>query len=99
VLEAEGIRIQRNFSGSYLPWREIMNLEVGGSGKVRFVRVRTTAGRMVRLPAPMAGGGFDGTRFDAEIAEIAAAFNAARARVGGTDETGHGVTRIGSHRF
>ncbi|WP_344656584.1 PH domain-containing protein [Catenulispora subtropica] len=79
VLEAGGIRMHRTFSSRYLPWNEITGVEVIARAKVRLVHVRTSSGQLVRLPAPIAGGSFEDTQFDAQVAEITAAWSAATA--------------------
>jgi hypothetical protein len=102
MLEAAGIRMRRTFSVKYLPWKEITGVEISERGKMRFAQVRTSFGKTVRLPAPMAGGGFDGSRFDAQVAEITAAWVAANP----IDEHGEvrhsadpGRVGRGSHEF
>ncbi|ACU69962.1 hypothetical protein Caci_1036 [Catenulispora acidiphila DSM 44928] len=95
-LEADGVRLHRMFWVRYLSWSEITGIEIRKAGKARLVQVRTSSGRAVRLPAPIAGGSYDGTLFDAQLAEITAAWKASR---GETHEPGASSARSGSHRF
>lgn len=101
ILEPEGIRMRRSFTGGYLRWSEITGVEINGRGKLRFVQARTSSGQVVRLPAPIEGGGFDKKQFDTRAAQIAAAWKAARPGEAGTVEPGSGVVDVrgGSRRF
>lgn len=78
VLEADGVWLQRTLWVKYLSWSEITKVEVRRAGKARLVQVQTSSGRTVRLPAPIAGGSYVDTLFDARVAEITAAWKAAR---------------------
>lgn len=97
-LETEGVRMHRIFWVRYLSWSEITSIEIRNAGKARLVQVRTSSGRAVRLPAPIAGGSYDGTLFDAQFAEITAAWKAARGE-NYEPERGASSTQSGSHRF
>jgi len=87
-LEADGVRLHRGFGVKYLSWSEITSVEVRRAGRVRVVQVQTSSGRTVGLPAPIAGGNYVDTLFDARVAEIAAAWKSARGEI---NEPGHGA--------
>jgi hypothetical protein len=97
-LEADGVRMHRILWVRYLSWSEITSIEIRKAGKARLVQVRTSSGRTVRLPAPIAGGSYDGTLFDAQFSEIIAAWKAARGEIS-EPEPGASSTQSGSHRF
>lgn len=99
VLEAGGIRMHYTFSNRYLPWSEIVGVEIYERRKVRLAKVLTSSGS-VRLPAPLAGGEYDGAQFDAQVAEIAAAWAAANPSAAGAGQPGRSVgpTRTGARR-
>lgn len=95
-LEADGVRMHRIFWAKYLSWSEITSIDIRKAGRARLVQVRTSSGRVFRLPAPIAGGSYDGTLFDAQLAEIIAAWKAARDE---TYEPGASSTQSRSHQF
>ena len=80
VLEEGGIRIRRTFSAKFVPWNEITGVEIRDRGRLRLAQVETSSGQLVRLPAPIAGGGMDGSQFDAQVDEIEAAWAAGKRR-------------------
>jgi hypothetical protein len=101
ILEAEGIRMRGAFSSRYLPWGEVAGIEIRERGKARLLIARTLSGEAVRMPAPIAGGGFDSSEFAAQAAEISAAWAAAHPGGGGIGHVGRdaGPLRSESHRF
>jgi hypothetical protein len=97
VLEADGLRLRYTFSGRYLRWSEITRVEVTERGKVRLAYVWVSPGKKVRLPAPFAGGSFDGSQFDAQVAEITAAWKKAKPEEAAW-ESSASAPRSGPHR-